>query len=915
MARVISGIFGPNGPSAPPATALRISTALQGIPIPWLLGGQQRLALNLIDYFDLLAAPAVTPGGKGGVGSGGTKGSGGQYFYSVSFVGGICEGPDVENTGQIYINGSPIFTKITGTSGVGPDHLIGKVNIPGAGNGGQNATVSFEAFLGDYAQPIWGYLIAAASGTLNIGGYGLIAALPFGALREIAYRGTCYIGFENFPLGPSPTLPQITLEVRSTNSGINGQLDGDPSVCISKFLTDSFRGVGFPSSRLGDTTLYSNYAQCFGLLVSPVVVSGVTASSMLDDICKATNVAPCWQDGLLTFVPYGDASQTAGQVVQVTEAHQVPLVNTNAGQINPLIQVQNFATFAGDLGVTYTNAIPFTKVTVLAPTGASPWGTPAQGQYYYGGNGKYYFNPLDVAQGINITYAYAATASYLPSTVSVYDFTIDDFLPNRATMGHGHGKQNDPVAIVRKSRDDMLNNVRVEYLDRANNYNPVLIERKDEASIVQFGRMRPSEVRPHHFFCLAAAAQQSASLQLAREQIARTFQWTVGRHFMLILELMMVCTVTNPGQGLNRQAVRVTEFRENDDGSLTITAEEYPLTLSAPIYGQQASQGYQINYDVDPGSVNAPIIFEPPAELGNGFFVWAGISGANQNWGGAVVWFSNDGVNYSRIGIQQGRSRMGKLTAGTAAVSANVTGQTIDAVNTVSVDLSASFSLLSSGTIADATNLNNAFLIDTEIMSYETATLASQYNYSLSYLVRAAYGTQISAHFAGGTFLRLDNEVFKFPFNPSQIGKTIYLKFQSFNIFEGGIQSLANVQPYTYVIQGTALASSLPQVANLRTVFNAQSGFIELWWDELTSGFSTEWRPILYEIRTGTSAAAALSLGTVAHPPFPLPGDGTFWVAGVTTPIQGVKIYSTTWSSATVSGAVLTQNVVLTYDL
>jgi hypothetical protein len=58
-----------------------------------------------------------------------------------------------------------------------------------------------------------------------------------------------------------------------------------------------------------------------------------------------------------------------------------------------------------------------------------------------------------------------------------------------------------------------------------------------------------------------------------------------------------------------------------------------------------------------------------------------------------------------------------------------------------------------------------------------------------------------------------------------------------------------------------------------------------------------------------------VSLGRVAHPPFRVPGNGTYWVAAVAEPVPGRTVYSETWQDVTVAGAVLTQNVVLNIDL
>src|SRR5208337_1691698 len=99
--------------------------------------------------------------------------------------------------------------------------------------------------------------------------------------------------------------------------------------------------------------------------------------------------------------------------------------------------------------------------------------------------------------------------------------------------------------------DQMLNSVKVEYLDRTNAYNPNIIEVKDEASINLYGRYRPASVRQMHLFCLASAAQYSATQLLIRQTIPRTYQFTLSRAFIL-LDVADIVTVSDPAQGIYR---------------------------------------------------------------------------------------------------------------------------------------------------------------------------------------------------------------------------------------------------------------------------------------------------------------------------------------------------------------------------
>lgn len=503
-------------------------------------------------------------------------------------------------------------------------------------------------------------------------------------------------------------------------------------------------------------------------------------------------------------------------------------------------------------------------------------------------------------------------ANYVPNVAPFYDLTENDFLPSQGGGG-ASGASAEPVTAIRKRRADMLNSIKVEYLDRAGgNYDPALVGAKDQASIDTFG-LRASDLRQLHMFNIASAAVQSASLQLAREQIPNTYTFTLGPRFIL-LDVLDIVTLTRPTMGMLRQPVRITEIQENTDSTLNFTAEEFTGTAAAPIYGTQAGAGHTTNQNAPPGGTHAPIIFEPTAELlgGAGLEVWGAVCGLNLTlWGGCNVYVSFDDTNYALSGPPiRGAARMGTLTAPLAAVAVNQTGPTIDAINTLAVDLSESGAILTPGTITDVLALTTSCYVNGEIIAFRDANLSAQYNYNLFYLNRGVYGTEdeIVTHAIGAPFARLDQGIFKVPYDKSRIGSTIYLKFQSFNAWGGGIEDISLLSPVTYVLTGSALASPLANVTNLRTAYLDNRTKID--WDEIA-----DFRPIMYEVRLGASWNSGLSLGTLAHPPLSIPGDGTFWVSGVSQPAPGLVVYSENPVSIVVTGALINGNVLVTRDL
>ena len=63
-----------------------------------------------------------------------------------------------------------------------------------------------------------------------------------------------------------------------------------------------------------------------------------------------------------------------------------------------------------------------------------------------------------------------------------------------------------------------------------------------------------------------------------------------------------------------------------------------------------------------------------------------------------------------------------------------------------------------------------------------------------------------------------------------RIGQTLYFKFLAYNAHAGGKQTLDQVVPYAYLVQGTPLTASVPDVTNLAVVFVGD--YANLTWDE-----------------------------------------------------------------------------------
>ena len=404
-------------------------------------------------------------------------------------------------------------------------------------------------------------------------------------------------------------------------------------------------------------------------------------------------------------------------------------------------------------------------------------------------------------------------ATYIPNLTPLYDLTDDDFIVSGAE---------DPVRVERKTNADAYNQVQIEYLDRANDYNIAVAEAKDQANIEQYG-IRPKDAVKMHGICDAKVARQVAQLLLQRALYVRNeYEFKLGWKYCL-LEPMDLVTLTDGGLGLDKTPVRITEIEEDEDGVLNVKAEDFPFgTASATEYPTQPSLGYSADYNVSPGNAHAPVIFEAPLQLTGGEpEIWLATAGGDM-WGGAEVWVSTNGDSYTRVGAVSGKARYGSLTAALPA------GAVFDRANTLGVEIGAG--QLTGGTEQDSRDLLTLCYVDGEFLAYETAELKGVGRYVLGNLTRGAYGSNIDRHEAGRPFVRVDESLFKYPVPRDWIGRTVWVKLVSHNVFGSGAQDLAEVPAYSYRIIGAPLG----QIANLRLTSSwAYGREAVLAWDKL----------------------------------------------------------------------------------
>lgn len=365
-----------------------------------------------------------------------------------------------------------------------------------------------------------------------------------------------------------------------------------------------------------------------------------------------------------------------------------------------------------------------------------------------------------------------------PNRTIVYDLTPDDFL----SQSNGAC-----VTYARKDSSEIYNRFTVEFVNRANGYEKESVSYVDSDDLKEYGLRQASTTKALYIYTKKRAVFLAEELarknKYERNQYTFKLDWAFCR-----LEVGDLVTLTDPSIGLNKQVALIDSVTEDAQGLLTFTAiSRAGGDYDAAIYDVHDTDRPFVDFSPEPGDVDVPAIFQPPTELtSNGNELWIGTKGKSKNWGGCNVWVSDDNQHYSEVGKITNSARLGSLAA-----AVNVSADEIEvAVN----------GMLLSGTEQDAQRANTLCWLDGECLSYTTATMLQNGNYKLSGLIRGQYNTTAAAHTAGAKFVRCDETLLKSPLKKEDVGKKLWIKFTSYNIFGAREQSLADVEPYEYTI-------------------------------------------------------------------------------------------------------------------
>lgn len=257
-------------------------------------------------------------------------------------------------------------------------------------------------------------------------------------------------------------------------------------------------------------------------------------------------------------------------------------------------------------------------------------------------------------------------------------------------------------------RIGLPNVLQMQCIDRNANYAQVTVQTPDPASTGLYG-VRKADPVTNNAVQDPAVARTLLGIQVRRNQYGGdTWSFQASARWSLLSPMDLI-TLTDTLQGIAGVPVRITGYKEQEDGSFQGTAEPFVYGMCAPnALAATTPAPNPVNPQQSAGDANAPVIFEPTPGLypgASGNQIWVVVSSDNANYGGAQIFVSTDGgASYQPApGGAEANSNIVIGSAVTGELTADWPADTDpDTTNDLLLDLSESNGVLESiGTVAE----------------------------------------------------------------------------------------------------------------------------------------------------------------------------------------------------------------------
>lgn len=177
--------------------------------------------------------------------------------------------------------------------------------------------------------------------------------------------------------------------------------------------------------------------------------------------------------------------------------------------------------------------------------------------------------------------------NYVPSNTAQYNISVDDLMD-----------VDRPVQVSRRSDADCFNCFPIEYKDRSADYATITVEDPDQTDIETRGSMKRAGTvsLPMVFQDGTRPIMLSRNLAQRSLNIRNTYTFRLPWRFILLepTDIVTLPPSALGDTGTTPIPVRITQLRENEDESITFTAEDYPQGVAATpstTYVPQANDG------------------------------------------------------------------------------------------------------------------------------------------------------------------------------------------------------------------------------------------------------------------------------------------------------------------------------------
>jgi hypothetical protein len=386
--------------------------------------------------------------------------------------------------------------------------------------------------------------------------------------------------------------------------------------------------------------------------------------------------------------------------------------------------------------------------------------------------------------------------TYTPPS-PVVTLNWNDLLPPTEEEAGQTGSE-DVIQWSRRAPQDSWNYVQAQWCNRQNDYNNELINEQNDAFIHDYGP-RIESPQNWDWITTEAAAAWALGIRLKRQcYLPNTGKIWLPFRFSYLEPMDLVVLPTG-------ETIRITQVDDDPEGRMAIEMEQWTYgSSSVTTYPKQQPSSFQPGFSTAlPGDALPIVVQNTQAQSAVPYLVQIAATGQNSNWGGADVDISLDGENWTQIGTVTAPSAIGLLTAALPATPDP------DMTDTLSVDLSlsqGSEELTSvSQLLADKFSTLCAIVDQggesSELISYETAALASAARYNLTYLRRGVYSTAPLAHSVGAYFAYLgpQYQFATYQYNAALMGHIFFVRMRSFNLAGKQLQDPSQVQVHPFM--------------------------------------------------------------------------------------------------------------------